>query len=217
MQEFARNIAYVSVFTNLVPLLAACWKHRSLSGGQWALVVLLGLGLVVQVVAFFLGRAEINNYFLFHVYIPLEFGLFLVVFYRERLFFAKKGLLLGIGLGLAVYGMVNAVWGDGWDRMPATAFLMEGVALVVAGVLYFWQVFREMKIWRVESQPMFWVSLGIWVYFLGGMLIVVFDSALQRVSEDTYFFVWGIHSSLVILTGVLFAIGFLCKTEARKS
>jgi hypothetical protein len=217
MQEFARIIAYVSVFTNLAPLVVAGWRFRGLGGGQKALALLLALGLVVQVVAFLLGRAGINNYFLFHVYIPLEFGLFLLVFYLERLFFARKAWLLGLAIGLAVLGILNSVWGDGWYQMPAKTFLVEGGIMVIAGVLYFWQVFREMKIWRVEAQPMFWVSLGMWVYFLGGMLIVVFDGYLQKVSEDTYFFVWGIHSSLVILTGILFAIGLLCKTQAQKS
>jgi hypothetical protein len=217
MESFARTVACVSVFTNVLPLMVAVWRFRRLGRGQLALVGSLGVGLLVQVAAFVLGLAKLNNYFLFHLYIPLEFGMFLLVFRGEKLFFARRNLLWGIWLTLAAVSAVNAVRDNGWSQMPVVPFLLEGILLVLAGCLYFWQVFREMKIWRVETQSMFWVAVGIWVYFLGGMLIVVFDGYLQNVTESTYLLVWGIHSSLVILTGILFAIALQCNRLAQKS
>ena len=66
--------------------------------------------------------------------------------------------------------------------------------------MYFRELLNELRVARLERDPLFWVSVGLALYFLGYILIALFSNyMLQHYSLQFNKNVWSIHFVLSLL------------------
>jgi len=66
--------------------------------------------------------------------------------------------------------------------------------------LYFWKLLSELQVRYLAKEPMFWVSTGLLVYFLGYLQIALFSNyLLQHYSLQFNRNVWAVHTLLSIV------------------
>ena len=73
------------------------------------------------------------------------------------------------------------------------------LALVLVG-LYFRKLLQELRVQRLSHDPMFWVSTGVLLYFLGKLQIGLFSQyAMQHYSKAFNKWMWAIHALLLLV------------------
>ena len=81
---------------------------------------------------------------------------------------------------------------------PSQQILQSFMVLALVG-LYFRKLISELRIVSLGKEPMFWVSAGLLIYFLGYLQIALFSNYLLQYSEGLNMTVWAVHSLLFIV------------------
>lgn len=200
----------------VAPFLVGMARIRTLSPGQRILLLFAIFCLVNQGVAELFTFWNSSNLPFFHLHIAAEY-LFLT-----WAFFVGGGVLHGKAiqvLGSVVFllaAILNAAWGEGLWGLPTVILMAESTLLILLTGVYFFKVFREMTVVRIEKEFLFWVSMGILLFFAGTLLLSAFIEFLTA-RVDVYFDVFLIRAVLIILTNICYTIGMLCKAHPQKS
>ncbi len=187
----------------VVPLLLAGVSglvlFRRLPAGLRYLVGLVWFGLGVELVARFLSQHHRPNLFLFAVDAAGELWLLALVYDRALESAAFTRLRPWLAGAFALYAALS-----GW-LVPATQFnptLQVLESLLVLGLvgLYFRKLLHELRVQHLSHDPMFWVSTGALLFFLGKLQIALFSNyALQRYSNELNIWIWTVHALLLVV------------------
>lgn len=141
-----------------------------------------------------------NNLFLMPIYTIGELWI-LVLVYRQELrsstFTRLAPWLIGAFTCYAVLD-TQLVRPDFTQFRPSQQILQSFIVLALVG-LYFRKVMSELWIVSLVKEPMFWVSAGLLVYFLGYLQIALFSNYLLQYSRSFNMNVWAVHSLLFIV------------------
>lgn len=144
----------------------------------------------------------------YHLLTPLYF--FVLYRFFDKYLFAEK---VDIGrwlppLAFAFLAVWNATLGDGFYNFPKVTAGLYSVAGILLPLSYFYRVLQELKIERIELDPMFWVCTGMILYFSGNFLLWC---GLNLLTFDYAFFnsVYSINRGLTIFLNFCFVIAIL--------
>ncbi len=198
-------LLYVSAFSLLPAFIFAIAFKRDVSFSFGKVFVgLIWLGAIADISMTTLASYGVNNMPLFHVYTLLEF---LLIFLIYRIYYNKKNLgFVGLlGGGTILYIIINSIFIETIFTFNSYAKMVESAALIFLSMIWFMNVFREMKIEKLSEHPMFYISTGVLLYFSGNFFIftyynVVADQDWRLMNE-----IWNIHSVLNIVFNLLLA------------
>ncbi|SHJ28689.1 hypothetical protein SAMN02745146_2764 [Hymenobacter daecheongensis DSM 21074] len=196
----------------LLPVLAASliglvrFRHlppnlRYLAAGVGFFLLPMGLlGLLLLV----LHR---NNLFLMPIYTLGELGILAAVYHRtlHSVFFTR--LMLWLTAGFASYAVVDLLAATMLTRFRPGQQVLQSVLILAMVGFYFRQLLNELQVKRLWQEPMFWVSAGLCIYFLGYLQIALFSNYLLRYSRQLNMNIWAVHS-------LLFIVLYLCYCRA---
>jgi len=140
-----------------------------------------------------------NSLFLMPVYTIGELALLTLLYQRTLQLPAFSRVAPWVVGGFTVYALVDSlVLGVSWYR-PGQQIVQSLLILVMVG-LYFWKLLSELQVRYLAQEPMFWVSTGLLVYFLGYLQIALFSNyLLQHYSLQFNRNVWAVHTLLSIV------------------
>ena len=82
---------------------------------------------------------------------------------------------------------------------PALMVAESLLVLVLVG-LYFRKLLQELQVQRLSHDPMFWVSTGVLLYFLGKLQIGLFSNyTMRHYSQELNLWMWSIHAMLLVV------------------
>ncbi len=188
----------------LVPVVVAAAigfvRFRQLPASLRYLAGLTWFELPIEVIAFLILLLHGNNLFLMPIYTVGEFGLLALV-YRQTLqstiFTKAVPWLVG---AFTIYAVLDSLLFSGlaWFR-PGQQVVQSVLILGIVG-LYFRKLLNELQIQRLTQEPMFWVSTGLSLYFLGYLQIALFSNYLLRhYSMQLNENIWSVQSFLHIV------------------
>ena len=157
----------------VVVALVAAWRYRHLGPAMRWLAWLTWASALMETVLHFARDANGSNWFLGPIDAALEFT-FLALLYRRalapsRVSQAIPALVVGFGL-LSAY----TFWqGLGVVRFGTVQALVEGALVMSFALAYFRKLLEELTVLRLDHEPLFWVSVGLLVYFAGSLLMLV--------------------------------------------
>lgn len=207
MLEIAKTIIGSSVYCALFPLVLALYKRKFLSPPLQVIFIYLLLIVGVQAIAKFTAWLGMNNLPLLHVYTIAEFSL-LCWFYQRAIpaLVSVRTMSLCILLFLA-WALWNACCYQGWYQFNTNARTPEGIAVLIFALLYYYAVMREMKILRLEDEPLFWINTGFMLYFSGGTLLFFFSNVILSFAYSLNMYIWALHASFSVILYLFLAIG----------
>jgi len=151
---------------------------------------LLGLALMLQ---------HRNNLFLMPVYTVGEFCLLAIV-YRYTLNSPRFTRWLPWLVGaFTLYVLLDSLFAHQLTQFRPGQQVIQGVLVLCLVVLYFRKLLAELQVLRLRAEPMFWVSTGLFFYYLGYLQIALFSNYLLRFSDRLNMTIWSVHSLLFIV------------------
>ena len=112
-----------------------------------------------------------NNLFLFHIYTPAEYVILSLLYWK--LFtntFIKRWIIISIPCFLLA-SVFLTVFVQGVENNNSNAVLIESTLLCTWSLLFLRETILLQQIESLLLYPMFWVSAGILVYFIGSLFI----------------------------------------------
>lgn len=168
---------------------------RYLAGAVW-------FGLVLELVVDALASRHMSNLFL----LPLDSAsgvLLLSMVYRRALasaaFSRVQPWLVG---GFILYaGLSGLLVAPEAARFSPLLQVVECLLVLLFVLLYFRKLLNELVVQQLTRDPMFWVSTGLLLYYLGKLQISLFSNYMMQYSKQFNLAVWTLH---VLLLAVMY-------------
>ena len=216
MAKLGDWLPYIAMSAPLAPWIVGVSRFRKLGSGQQLLLLHATFCLVNQIAAELFALWNPSNLPFFHLHIAVELLLLSWMYFAESSVLHGRRVQVIGSVVWVIVAICNAAWGEGLLNLPSLLLMAESILLILFAGIYFFKVFKEMTVVAVEKEFLFWVSMGILLFFAGTLLLSAFIEFLTF-RKDVYFDVFLIRAFLIILTNICYAIGMSCKAHPQKS
>jgi len=150
---------------------------------------------------------SLNNE-IFNFTTAVEFLFFYFLFYKaiEKKFFKKSILLLSVLY--IIYSLLNLVFLQGLYHFNSYSMLLGTVTIIIFVFFYFYDAFENQEPINLIKEPMFWISIGIFLFYLGDFTFNLMFPYLQKNNlKREYHLFHLINNNLIVFE-------YLCVTVA---
>ena len=217
-ESVADFITDISIYIAILPLLVGSLRLSYLNKPQLRLFTYLVVStcfeVFTEIIRHFRSQMEMTEDYitlpLLHIYTLIELVLIANI-YREHIqqIFSKKQIFGILGF-FALFAMINAAWIDGLFNFNPHARALECILILLLTLTYFFRLLKDLRVGRLEKEPLFWISAGFLIYFSGAMLIFVVSEYISN-SQEVMLTAWGIHGLLNIGANILYAVALWVK------
>ncbi|OGX90362.1 hypothetical protein [Hymenobacter coccineus] len=187
-------------FALAVTFLSGVVRFRRLPPELRYLAVFMGLDVLTEISSDWLHRHHQPNLFLFPIFAAMEVWFLALVYDRALQWPAFSRWRPGLAGAFVAYCVL-----DGWlfpevARFKPALQIVESVLVLSLVGLYFRKLLRELRVTRLDQEPMFWVSTGIVVNSLGSIQIFLFSNyLLTHYSNQLSTAAWAVHTLLNVV------------------
>ena len=190
-------------YAALVPVVGATLvgavRFRHLKPALRVLACLIFFAFLMEIVSRTLAAHQKPNLFLLPLDTLVEFGA-LAWMYRRVLW--PSALSRWLPAVVAVFSLASLLS----YANPASLYqfntgqrFVESLLVLGLVLVYFYRVLRELVVVHLEREPIFWVSVGLLLYFAGNVFIFVSSNYVLQHSPALSSRLWYIHSMLYIM------------------
>ncbi len=194
------KILFVAHIILALAALVGSWRFRQLPANLRYLVALVGLEVLTEVVTYVLHLYHKPNLFINPLFAAGELWLLALVYdktVRYPDFSRVRPWLAGV---FVVYCALDSLLAPEVVRFKPALQLVESVLILGMVALYFRKLLHELRITRLEREPMFWVSVGLVINHLGKSQIYLFSNfLLKHYSQQLNSSIWSIHALLLAI------------------
>lgn len=209
---FLNDILRISSWSIFIPLLVGIVKYRTFKPVLKVLFYYIICSAIVEIISTNLGQHGINNLFLFHLFVVIEFA-FLCFIYSRLLEFPTANQLFLIFTGLFTsIALTDVTFISGYKKMNELSRNIENLTLLIFSVTYFIKMLHRAESERLAALFSFWFNTAMIMYLSGSFFIFLFSNYMLDTSPDTFLAVYAIHSVFNIAFHILLAIAFTKKT-----
>lgn len=220
--SFSLALFAISKYSIFLSLLIVVLKWKKLVTVQHRIFALALLYLLTELMAdrkisapiWKLLWGEENNLPILHFFTVIQFGLVVWIYQDFLLVYFNKIKIIAFITGFAIFGLVNAVWFDGFFYLNPHARALQSLLLLGVVFSYFAHLLKYMEVAKLEKEPLFWISAGMTIYFSGSFLIFLFSNYLLQ-TKEVLISIYGIHSILNIVANVFIAIALWVTPPTR--
>lgn len=207
MTHWAKMAINAASFFVLLPFLVVLLRYRVLSPAMRPVACYVLLSGLVQALSSYLNSFSINNLWLLHLYTPLEFFCISWFFSKVLEGLVPRRVFVGAAIGFMVLSALNSLFLQDVNTFNTYARSLEGVLVVILCLGWCYRTLSEMKIQRLEKDPVFWVNTGFLLYFSGNVLLFAFSNYILPLQKSLNLYVWAFHGLLNILLNAFIALG----------
>lgn len=199
-----------------ISLLVSVWCRKS-DAALRIFPVLLLLSLVTEIVVSIRYHHFHKDYnFIYHAYLPLEYSLTAVYFYRQSTKkLTKKLIFWSIALYVIVSGLIS-LFVTPLTEHPGLSFNLEGVLLITWSLLALFSV-EVNPVIPIVRLPVFWICLGLLTFHSG---IFFFNFIYSYISETHTVLAEELHQLVIknlnYLLYFFILIAFLCSERITR-
>ena len=205
-------LVYISSSSILLPVLVAIVQWQRLNALEKRMAKMLVAIAIVQGLALLIANVgNMNNMPLYHTYLVLEFNLLLGIYYYGV--FARKGSLWKSVAVISIFiFVVNGLWGEGFLSFPSYLRSIEALLATTLAIVYFIRKLWVRDTAPLQSDPAFWMSVGIFIYYTTNFLLFLYSKVLSTQIE-VFDYIWTIHGYLNILLYSLYTLALVCRKK----
>jgi hypothetical protein len=205
-----------SLITVVVANVVGAVRFKRLDTGLRYLAILVFFGAFIEVLSRVAGAWQGSNLFLLPIDTMVEFGL-LAYLYRQALRPMAVGRWLpGVVAAFSLASLLAYVEPDHLVRFNTVQRLAESLLVLGLVLLYFYKVIHDLVIIHLEREPMFWISVGLLLYFSGNVFIFVSSNYVIQHSTALSMKLWNIHALLYMVLYGLYTWALWISPSNRK-
>jgi hypothetical protein len=214
MTQFENYFRYASEASVLIPVIVGIRYYKVLTKPFKFLLCFFVFAVLTEIQAETLRQLHYNNLAGLHVYIVAEFFAFSMLFYWQT---QKNSLRLLIAANLlALITIAIAVaWKQGLKGHNELSRGYAAVSMMVYALGYLYYLFTIDDTRYMKEYPMFWICIGMLVYFAGNAL--QFSTKMHMIKEDKGLSNGfnNVHAALNIIAYCLYAQSFRCSSKQK--
>ncbi|MFA8299685.1 MAG: hypothetical protein ACEPOV_05960 [Hyphomicrobiales bacterium] len=214
LQQLILDYAHIPVF---FALLFSIIRIPRLSKGARFLFLYLLITSIIELLAGFLNNKGQSNLPLLHVYVPLEFftlGMLYLYYLKGSI---KSRYIAILIIGFITYSIINSIFFSDLYSFNNIARGIENILLLLLTLIYYAKVLFEMKIKKLEKEPMIWINTGILFYFASNLFVFIFSNVALSYSEQLNLAIWTFHAVFNWILYILISIGLLLLPQKVKA
>jgi hypothetical protein len=195
-----------SLFSVIIPCIAGILVYKYLEADSKMILILLICASLSQLAPVFLkNRNEIWSFY--NLYIIIDVSFWGIIFFKNQKNIAIKTIVAGIlFLHLTITGFFFHNFGIR-NRFFTELVCFDSLAQVIWVLSYFYGLYKNEEVEKLEYKPMFWICLGILIYNPSTyFLFVYYDKIKLSVSND-YLYLWRLHDLMNALMYLIFSVG----------
>ena len=176
-QIFARLTFLPVLLSSIIGLI----RYRRLAENLRLLAILNWFELPLQIVGIALMMMRKSNLFLMPIYTVGELALLALV-YRQTLQSAAFSRVIPWLVGsFTLYVLFDSFWTpEALQWVRSGQQVIQSLLILALAATYFRKLLNELRVERLSQEPMFWVSLGLTLYFLGYVQIALFSKYMME-------------------------------------
>jgi hypothetical protein len=196
-------IDLLSALSILIPCATSIYFFRSAGSDMRFFAVFIYVSLISSSAVAILAAYEINNLWLIHIFIPIEYGFLVLLFsFWQRGKLVRRILRWSIVVFFGIWIWSKLIHLERLDHFYYPTKSLSTIVLITVSIFTLITInVDELKL--IYKDYRFWVILGVLVYFAG--TAVVFSLSDLALIKS----VWTIHSILNITGNICFACAFL--------
>lgn len=201
-------------------LLLAClffFKIRTTTTEQKLLGALILISLPFELYGGYLQYHSVNNLFIYHILIPLQYSLYAVIFYLAiESQTVKKVILFSIPVVIVV-AVFMAFTIQPVISYNSYVIVLTSFFICLWILIYYRQLFVQLKIVYLEREPLFWISTGLLFYSLGGFFV---EGLMKELISESItiarWYYYNVYMFLVSFLYIMFILSFICQDIFKK-
>lgn len=162
--------------TTLVPLGMGLRNFARLSATGRSIFWLVLVSFIMDAIGRMLWLFKVPNLFIGHFSTVFEFWFMIRVFQQALRGFLPKESLTILAVVFTGFAIVNVLFLQGFDSNNSYTRAIQGICMIVLALLYFLKLARELKVERLEKEPLFWFNAGILMFFSGNLFIYLYSN-----------------------------------------
>lgn len=203
------DIKYLYYSLLVFLLLVLLIRIRRLQDKHIVFIILLMLVIVVQVMVDLLKWKKINHYFLFHIYVPLEYILLSIYYISFPIAKKYRRLIFVSNIFLIVFYLLY-YQGDRLKVPDFIGFALEMVLVSGLVISFFIGLFNSEEEIKLFDYPDFWINTGNLFFYTGCMFVMGLHYSLLEKNPSLAKHILAINHYLNIILYLLYSIAFLC-------
>ena len=205
VREWAELATYLSMFSIIIPVLVVAIRWKTMNDLQRLIRNLVIVTFFSEAIIYALTFFTVNNLPVVHLFTVLQFAI-LVWVLRKGLkpSFSKKRSWALIFL-FSCFAIVDAVFLNGIFNFNSYSRPLASFILLILVLSFFHKTLKELKIKSLHQEPIFWINIGVLIYFSGSLFIFLFTNYIKA-SNEALFTLWGIHAIFNILLNISYSI-----------
>ena len=203
------TLAYVSLFSSVLPLCIGVYRWRLLSRELKILVLYLTIGLTIDIVSMWFIADYWINLGLVHFYFLVEYIFVMSIIFSWQESLRMKRLFQALLLLYVLFWFCAKVTFEPFNGLYSlTASVSQVLLALSAGYTLFIVIGNRVQ--PLISHQRFWVLLSFVLYYAITLTFIALQGILVHYSTEDIFLAASIYWSPKILFNILLTIGFLC-------
>lgn len=213
-----RTIEILTYASDVLPPIIGLYYLFRLNASQRSLHLLICLLVVFEVIneTLFLSERR-NNRILFSTYTIFEFSLIALAYSFAFSSPVVRQRIRWLIVGFNVFALIDILFLLGPTDMNGLARSLETLLLVGLAMLYLRQLLDELQVQRLSKHPMFWITVGVLLYFPGTLLLFAaynwFSTSLPR---DVQSSIWSLNYVANLVFNLLIAFALWLPPEPHQ-
>ena len=211
---FLKKIYYLLIIINIIILAIS---FRKIKNPYFIFAILLPLVLITQILGDLNKAYEFNRYPVFHIYIPVEFGLLSAYYYHVFKNKSKKKLVLFSSfLFIISLSIWYVLYPQSFYKSGFMDFVLLSLFIIIYTIAYFVEEISNEKEIGHYQNPSLWINLGNLFFYTGCLLIMGFNNYLEHFYPSLSQKLIYINYFLNLVLYSFYIKAFLCIWTARK-
>ena len=206
-------LAEISASIGILPILIGLFRRKQANAAQRTLLLLVLFAFATEIVALAIaGLFKANNLFLSHFFPLIEFFFLSKIYQKELEDILPANFFTSLLIVFTSGALINSFFFESLLQFNNKSRAISSLLIIFFTLAYFYKTLKEVKIKKLESEPLFWLSIGLLIYFSASFFIFIFSNYLQPSVKLSYTF-WGIHALLNISLYLFYAIALWIKPQ----
>ncbi len=153
---------------------------------------------------------------IYHFYIPIEYAILSYYFAEQRIPSRIKRLILTSIPVFVIISLVHTFYGDNLIKFPGINLNLSGFLIMLWSVIVLFRVEPSLAI-SLYKLPLFWISVGVLIYYAGGFLFnALYSYLLSNRYELSNSLNGLINKGLNYVLYLCFIYAFVCARPMKK-
>jgi hypothetical protein len=195
-----------SLYTVTIPCIAGILVYKHLEANSKMILILLIFASLSQLAPVFLqNKNEIWSFY--NLYIIVDVSFWGIIFLKNQKNKAIKtivGCVLFLHLAISSFFFYN--FGIA-NRFFNELVCFDSLAQVIWVLSYFYGLYKNEEVEKLEYKPMFWFCLGILIYTPSTYFLFVYYNKIKLSAGNDYIYLWRLHDLMNAFMYLIFSVG----------